>query len=99
MNSMLINTLLVLKCQLFFNWKIAPITPSPLAGEGRVRGDPNVHPHPLNHVRFRALSCTLRGAGLILPHRAAQALSAASKGEEIRLRIFMVRGRPPGMGD
>ena len=22
------------------------------------------HPHPLNHVRFRALSCTLRGAGL-----------------------------------
>jgi len=28
-----------------------------------------VHPHPLNHVRFRALSCTLRGAGLTLPHR------------------------------
>jgi hypothetical protein len=25
--------------------KIAPITPSPPAGERRVMGDPNVHPH------------------------------------------------------
>ena len=25
------------------------------------------HPPPLNHVRFRALSCTLRGAGLTSP--------------------------------
>ena len=24
------------------------------------------HPHPLNHVRFRALSCTLYDAGLTL---------------------------------
>jgi len=75
--------------------KITQIPPSPLAGEGRVRENPNFHPHPLNHVRFRALSCTLRGAGLILPHRAAQALSAASKGEEIRLRIFIVQGVDP----
>jgi len=28
-----------------------------------------IHPHPLDHVRFRALSCTLRGAGLTLPHQ------------------------------
>jgi len=34
-------------------------------------------PHPLNHLRFRALSCTLRGAGLALP---------LSKGERRRGR-------------
>jgi len=41
------------------------------AGGDEGEGDPIdfVHPHPLNHVRFRALSCTLRGGGLTLPHR------------------------------
>ena len=33
------------------------------------------HPRPLNHVRFRALSCTLRGAGLSLPPAFAEAAS------------------------
>jgi hypothetical protein len=44
-----------------------------------------VHPHPLNHVRFRALSCTLRGVGLTLPPAFAEAASRrqASKGEGI----------------
>jgi hypothetical protein len=31
------------------------------------------HPHPLNHVRFRALSCILRGAGFNLPPAYRQA--------------------------
>jgi hypothetical protein len=35
--------------------------------------DSHFHPHPLNHVRFRVLSCTLRGAGLSLPPAYRQA--------------------------
>jgi hypothetical protein len=51
-------------------------------------GYPNVHPSPSQRLSEPA-------ATFILPHRAAQALSAASKGEEIRLRIFMVRACTP----
>jgi hypothetical protein len=45
-------------------------------GEGELNPDKigSVHPHPVNHVMFRALSCTLRGAGLILPHRRGRIL-------------------------
>jgi len=41
-----------------------------------------IHPHPLNHVRFRALSCTPRGAGPALSPAFAEAASRRQASRE-----------------
>ena len=41
-----------------------------------------IHPHPLNHVRFRALPCTLRGAGPALSPVFAEAASRRQASRE-----------------
>ena len=44
------------------------LIPPPFRKGGMGGFENHLHPHPLNHVRSRALSCTQRGAKLTLPH-------------------------------
>ena len=52
----------------------------------------HLHSHPLNHVRFRALSCTQRGARLTLPHQGGG--DSFGGCGDLALRFYVLRLTP-----